>query len=462
MICVILGGGAGSRLWPLSRELYPKPFIRLPDGQSLIQKSFLCAGLPETEAVFIVTGRELHFQVAREYGLTDIKPDPNYILEPFGRNTGPAVCAAAFKIRAKYGDDATVLVLPADHLIEDRAAFRRAAIRAGELARDDFLVVLGIKPEGAETAFGYIEAEGQKVLRFVEKPDSAAARRYVESGRFWWNAGILCFKVRTFFSEMEKHCPVILRALENCLPRSQESAGLLNLDEDSFSLAPNISIDYALLEKSDKIAVVPCDIGWSDIGSWNQLSSLTPADQNGNHVAGGVETVMVDTGSCDLYGGGRLMATLGVEGLLIVDTPDALLVADKGRAQEVKNIYEGLKDAGHETYKIHRTVHRPWGRYTVLETGPRFKIKKLEINPGSGISLQLHHRRNEHWVVVSGAAEVLCDDRRYLVNTNESTYIRAGQRHQVVNNSLEPLVIIEVQSGDYLGEDDIVRFEAGS
>lgn len=464
MISVILCGGAGSRLWPVSRELHPKPFIRLPDGHSLIQKSFLhAAGLPSTTELLTVTNKEFHFKIVEEFSEAQIKLKSSYLLEPFGRNTGPAIAAAALAAKQAYGEDIPLLILAADHLISNQQAFSQAVEHALELAGKGQLVTFGIKPSGPSTGFGYIEAQDTQVLSFVEKPDQEKAREYFASGRFYWNAGIFCFQAGTLLAELAQWAPEMLRSVEHCLALSKaKSADHVNLEleAESFALAPSISIDYALMEKSKKVAVVPCDIGWSDIGSWTVLCGLGQADENGNHVLGAHNGVVLEeVRNCDISGDGRVIAALGVENLLIVDTPDALLVADKNKVQDVKAIYTRLKDVDHETHKQHRTVYRPWGSYTLLESGTRFKMKRLEIKPGAAISLQLHHHRSEHWIVVSGMAEVTCDEDVFFVDTNESTYIKAGHKHRVANRGLIPLVMIEVQSGDYLGEDDIVRFD---
>ncbi len=467
MISVILCGGAGSRLWPVSRELHPKPFLRLADGQSLIQKAFLHgAGLPEVKEILTVTNKELRLKVDEEFKSTRLQSALHYILEPFGRNTGPAIAGAALETKRRHGEETVMLILPADHLIADQPAFNAAVAQAVQLARQDFLVTFGIKPIRPETAYGYIEADGSQVRRFVEKPDQATALEYVDTGNFFWNAGIFCVKAATVLSELATYAPELLTGVEACLAASYRRAGTqkcetgnLELDAETFAAIPNISIDYAVMEKSKRVAMVPCDIGWNDLGSWETLCALNPADQDGNHISDPHRAVLHNVANCDIQTQERLVAALGVENLLIVDTPDALLVADKKNVQDVKLIYNRLKDEDHEAYKHHRTVYRPWGSFTLLETGPRFKIKRIELKPGASISLQLHHHRSEHWIVVSGMAEVTCDDKVFFLDTNESTYIKAGHRHRVANRGIIVLVMIEVQSGDYLGEDDIVRFD---
>ncbi len=463
LIPVILCGGVGARLWPVSRESHPKPFIRLADGQSLLQKTFLrAAQLPGVKEVLVATNRDLFFKTEdafREVNYAQCAT--SYILEPFGRNTAAAIAAAALQIAEVHGEDALMLVLPADHLIADQEAFSAAVLTATELARQDKLVTFGIQPESPETGYGYIEADGHNVLSFVEKPSLEKAQAYIDSGRFLWNSGMFCFTAGVLIREMQEHSPDIMQATINCLEQSRLATGegftQVELDSPSFSLVPDNSIDYAVIEKSSHVAVVPCRIGWSDIGSWNALGDLATPNAEGNRIEG--EALLCDVSNCYIRSTDRMVGAVGIDNLLIIDTPDALLVADRSRAQDVKRIYAQLKDQGHETHKLHRTVHRPWGAYTVLEEGPRFKIKRIEVRPGASLSLQMHHHRSEHWIVVSGMAKVVNGDQEMFVRTNESTYIPAGHKHRLENPGVCELVMIEVQSGEYMGEDDIVRFE---
>ncbi|GAB1232699.1 mannose-1-phosphate guanylyltransferase/mannose-6-phosphate isomerase [Ferrigenium sp. UT4] len=483
LIPTILCGGAGSRLWPVSRELHPKPFIRLDDGQSLLQKAWLRgAVLADVAETLTVTNRELFFKIEDEYREIAHIPDNKsltnrFILEPFGRNTAPAIAAAALQVAAIHGEDACLLVLAADHLIVDQAAFARAVASALQLAAQGKLVTFGIKPDLPETGYGYIEADldspltqagdgsgeraGFPVLRFVEKPDLEKAREYLASGRFLWNSGMFCFQAGTLLREMEKHCPAILETTRACIAQSRSAEGKgfsqTELDANAFKQIPDDSIDYAVMEKSANVAVVPCDIGWSDIGSWVALGDLTPANEQGNRIQG--EVVLHQVSNCTIHSGDRLVGAVGIDGLIIIDTPDALLVADRSRAQDVKHLYAALKKQDHPAHRLHRTVHRPWGTYTVLEEGQHFKIKRIEVKPGASLSLQMHHHRSEHWVVVSGMARVVNGQQELFVHTNESTYIPAGHKHRLENPGMLPLVMIEVQSGEYLGEDDIVRFD---
>lgn len=460
---IILCGGAGSRLWPVSRELHPKPFIRLSDGQSLLQKAFLrAATLPGVTEILTVTNRELFFKTEDEFRAVNSQHCPtSYILEPLGRNTAAAVAAASLRVAETHGEDTVMLILAADHLISDQQAFQAAVQQAAALAREGRIVTFGIQPEAPETGYGYIEADGNTVLRFVEKPTLDKAREYLASQRFLWNSGMFCFTAGTMLSELRQHAPEILAATGASLAASRVATGKdwtqVELDAERFAAVPEDSIDYAVMEKCTRAAVVPCSIGWSDIGSWAALSELSKADDKGNRVEG--EALLHDVSDCYLVSQERLIGAVGVQGLIVIDTPDALLIADRERAQDVKHVYAKLKAQGHEAHRLHRTVHRPWGTYTVLEEGPRFKIKRIEVKPGASLSLQMHHHRSEHWIVVSGMAKVVNGDKEFFVAINESTYIPAGHKHRLENPGVVDLVMIEVQSGEYLGEDDIVRFE---
>lgn len=463
LLPIILCGGAGSRLWPVSRESHPKPFIRLADGESLLQKAFLRAvALPGVKEVLTVTNRDLFFKTEDDFREVNAKGcATSFILEPFGRNTAAAVATAALHTAKVHGEQTVMLVLAADHLIADQAAFMTAVAQAQKLAQAGKVVTFGVHPDTPETGYGYIEADGDKVVRFVEKPSLEKAREYLASGKFVWNSGMFCFTAGTILKEMQQHCPEILGAAAECMEQSPSAAGKqgaqVRLEPGCFGAVPELSFDYAVMEKCEHAAVVRCDIGWTDVGSWTALSDLSPPDVNGNRVEG--EALLFDVKNSYLRGGSRLMGAVGVENLIVIDTPDALLIANRDRAQDVKQIFAELKARGHETYKVHRTVHRPWGTYSVLEEGPRFKIKRIEVKPGASLSLQMHHHRNEHWVVVSGMAKVVNGEREFFVSTNESTYIPAGHKHRLENPGVVELVMIEVQSGEYLGEDDIVRFD---
>lgn len=463
LIPTILCGGSGSRLWPVSREQHPKPFIRLQDNQSLLQKAFIRGALLDSVAeVLTVTNRDLFFKTQDEYRPVNGGKLPlSYILEPFGRNTAPAVAAAAIQIVKAHGPDAILLILAADHLIADQTAFANAVQQATALAADGKIVAFGIQPTAPETGYGYIEADGNTVVKFVEKPSAEVATAYLASGRFLWNSGMFCFAAGTMLAEMEKHCPNVLASVKSCLASSIDAKGdgfaQLELNSVDFASAPDISIDYAVMERTDRAAVVPCNIGWSDIGSWDAIGELSPPDAQGNRVDG--MALLHDVTNCYIQSKERMVGAVGLKNLVIIDTPDALLVADRSRAQDVKHVYAKLKAQGHESHKLHRTVHRPWGSYTVLEEGSRFKIKRIEVKPGASLSLQMHHHRSEHWIVVSGMAKVVNGELDLMIATNESTYIPAGHKHRLENPGVVDLVMIEVQSGEYLGEDDIVRFQ---
>lgn len=468
LIPCIIAGGAGTRLWPVSREAVPKPFMRLPDGESLLQKTFMRAvGLPDVQRLLTVTNREVYFRTVDDYRqLNKSRVKLDFILEPFGRNTAPAVAAAALHVARLYGDDAQLLILPADHLIANGPAFSQAVQSARELADEGWMVTFGIVPGKPETGFGYIEkgqslnSQAYQVARFVEKPDAATAQTYVDGGLHLWNAGMFCMRADTLLREFQTHAPDVLAAVKACLEQSGTKEGnqelQLELDGPSFANAPDISIDYALMERSQKVAVVPCELGWSDIGSWQAVRELTSADEHGNQCNG--ETVLHDVSNCYIDSPKRLVGGVGLENLIIIDTPDALLIADGKRSQDVKFIAQELKRQGHDAYRLHRTVTRPWGTYTVLEEGKRFKIKRIVVRPQASLSLQMHHHRSEHWIVVSGMAQVTNGEREFMLDTNESTFIKPGHTHRLVNPGVIDLVMIEVQSGEYLGEDDIVRF----
>ncbi|MDA8162555.1 MAG: mannose-1-phosphate guanylyltransferase/mannose-6-phosphate isomerase [Desulfobacteraceae bacterium] len=461
---VILSGGAGTRLWPVSRLAHPKPFMVLQDGLSLLQKTLLRAtSLPGIRRVLTITNREYYFNTRDEYGVleSDTAPVFDYVLEPAGRNTAPAIAMAAIRAMETEGHEAVMLVMPADHLVEDESGFSQAVGRAKDLALKNYLVTFGIRPTNPETGFGYIEIGGSlgesgfDVRRFVEKPCLKDAERYCTQGGFLWNSGMFCFKASVYLDSLKGHSPEIHALSMECREKTNWEVQPVELDRQSFSSMPDISIDYAVMERAEHVAVVPGDFGWNDIGSWKAVSGLIPPDAGGNRLDG--ETLLIDTKNCYIKSD-RLVAAIGVEGLVLIDTPDAVLISDIERTQEVKEVVRQLKEANHDTYRFHRTVHRPWGTYTVLEEGDRFKIKRIVVKPLAALSLQMHHHRSEHWIVVSGTAKVVNGRDERLVRVNESTYIPAGTSHRLINPGVIDLVMIEVQSGEYLGEDDIVRF----
>jgi len=467
IIPVILAGGVGSRLWPLSREAHPKPFIKLDDGESLIQKAYLRAlDIPGVEEVLTVTNRDLFFYTKDEYEQAGVQTGGifnSFILEPFGRSSSAAIGLAAHYVKQKYGDDCILLIFPADHLIQNQAAFLLAINQAIELAcQENLLVTFGIQPDSPQTGYGYIHAEGCWVKSFVEKPDLETAKEYLAQGNYFWNSGMFCLKVNLILQEMENFCPEILTGTLNCLKNASVSNGKnwsqLEISEQSFKTIPEISIDYAVFEKSKNIGIIACDIGWSDIGSWIEFGALHPRDKNNNHVFG--QALLEKTKNCIVHGeNNRFIATLGLNNLIIADTPDALLIADQSEAQNIKNIVSILKAKNHPSYKLFPTVHRPWGSYTVLQESEFFKLKRIEVKPGAALSLQSHAHRSEHWIVVQGEARVTNGDQILNLTANQSTYIPIGFKHRLENPENNLLVLIEVQCGDYLGEDDIVRYQ---
>ncbi len=463
LIPVILSGGAGTRLWPVSRELHPKPFIRLADGASLLQKAFTRAsGLRDVAEILTVTNRELYFKTADEYAELGRAPMPlRFILEPEGRNTAPAIAAAALDAASRWPEETIMLFLTADHLIENVESFGNAVEKASALANAGNIVTFGIQPTGPETGYGYIQADDNKVVAFVEKPDLKTAEQYLADGSYLWNSGMFCAQIKVILEQFAQHAPAVLEQARTALEKGREltspTASQVELEPAAFAAIENISVDYAIMEKTTTAAVVPCDIGWSDIGSWDTLGAIGKQDAQNNTTDG--EVLMHDTHGCYIRSAGRLIATVGVDNLVVIDTPDALLVADRARSQEVKQIVQQLKTTNHDAYKLHTTVHRPWGTYTVLEDAENYKIKRIMVKQGAALSLQMHHHRSEHWIVVSGTAKVVNGDQELLVGTNQSTYIPAGHKHRLENPGKLDLVMIEVQSGAYLGEDDIVRFD---
>lgn len=474
LIPVVMSGGAGTRLWPVSREGHPKPFMKLADGESLLFKTYRRAAAVVDALRFnggelvTVTNRDYYFMSKDELALAQLgeRHPGTFLLEPMGRNTAPAVALAAHQIAEKHGPEALMLVLAADHLILDQVSFATAVSHAVTLAKAGRMVTFGIVPTGPETGFGYIEAgaemlDGREVLRFVEKPSREKAEDYLAAGNFYWNSGMFCFKAGVILEQLAQHAPEVATSVQTCWAnlkaKQNPRSSMLEIPTDSFGAVPDISIDYAVMERSDLVAVVPADIGWGDIGSWNAVRSLVEPDNASNRVIG--EAILVDTSNTFVQSEGRLVATVGIDNLMIIDTPDALLVAHPDKTQDVKKVVAQLRHQQHEAYKLHRTVVRPWGTYTVLEEGKGFKIKRIEVKPGASLSLQMHKSRSEHWVIVEGTAKVVNGEGEMLLNMNESTYIPAGQKHRLANPGDVCCVMIEVQSGSYVGEDDIVRFE---
>ncbi len=461
---VVLSGGSGTRLWPLSRTLFPKQFLPLVSPKTMLQETLLrLSGLAQQQRPLVVCSNDHRFLVAeqlREIGVTSL----TQILEPAGRNTAPAVAVAALCI-ADADPVGVMLVLPADHMIRDVGGFHDALGEAAALAAEGRLVTFGIVGREPETGYGYIERgdaiPGQKnayrIARFVEKPDRSHAREYIASGRFYWNSGMFVFKASRYLEELGKYRPDILKAAMQAWSKSTRDLDFIRLDETAFLASPAESIDYAVMENTKDAAVVEADIGWSDIGSWTALWKAGQADRAGNVTLGDVQTDNVR--NCYVRAEDRLVAAVGVEDLIIVETADAVLVTHKDCSEDVKKIVESLKSRQRDEYLVHKRVYRPWGYYEGLDNGERFKVKRIMVKPGSKLSLQMHHHRAEHWVVVSGTAKVVRGDETLLLSENESTYIPLGTRHRLENVGKVPLHLIEVQSGSYLGEDDIVRFE---
>jgi len=466
MVPVILSGGSGTRLWPVSRRAHPKPFMKLVDGESLAEKTFRRAlGVAGTSPVLTVTSRDYYFYTRDLYDEVDGQEHQHpFLLEPIGRNTAPAIALAALYLQQTIGPEALMLVLPADHLIRDDAQFRASVSEARALAARGFLVTFGIYPTHPETGYGYIRrggriegSGGHKVAAFVEKPDEETARAYVESGEYGWNSGMFCFGAGTFLEALEKFAPEIASATRTCWEAMDPEVQPMEIPLDLFSDCPSNSIDYAVMEKASNCAVVGADFGWSDIGSWKAMSELYESDEAGNRIHG--KAVLVESRNCFIQSEGRVVAAVGVDDLVIVDTGDAVLVADRDRVQDVKEVVSQLNVLKDEAAEFHKTVYRPWGSFSILEDAPDCKVKRLVVKPGQVLSLQLHHKRAEHWTVIKGVAKVRLGDREFLLNPNESTYIPVETRHRLENPGTEDVHLIEVQTGGYFGEDDIIRFE---
>lgn len=465
LIPVILSGGAGTRLWPLSRELYPKQFLPLVGERTMIQDTALrTEGLPGIAAPIVVCNEAHRFLVAEQLRQVGVTPQ-SILLEPVGRNTAPAVAIAALVAlaNAKPGDQPPLLlVLPADHVLADVGAFRRAVESALPAAREGRLVTFGVVPTQAETGYGYIRRGAgagpvRPVAAFVEKPDVARAAEYLASGNYFWNSGMFLFSAAAWLEELARHDVAMLATCRRAHDAAARDLDFIRLDRAAFESCRADSIDYAVMEKTDRASVVALDAGWSDVGSWASLQDALPADAAGNVTRGDVVTE--DSKDCLLYSTERLVATVGLEGHVVIETKDAVMVAPKGRVQDVKRLVEQMKRAGRSEPGLHREVFRPWGSYDSVDAGARFQVKRLTIKPGATLSLQMHRHRAEHWVVVKGTARITRGEEVFLLSENESTFIPVGTVHRIENPGTEPLQIIEVQSGAYLGEDDIVRLD---
>lgn len=458
MIPVILSGGSGTRLWPLSRGQYPKQFLPLVSEHTLLQDTLLrLSGIADLQAPIAVCNEDHRFMMAEQLWEIDAKPAA-IILEPVGKNTAPAVAMAALTAN----EDAILLILPADHVITDIEAFHQAIAHAKTLAEQGFLVTFGIVPTEPETGYGYIRRDTVQqgaafnVAAFVEKPDAETAKSYLQSGDYFWNSGMFVFKARCFLEELAKYNPIMLAVCREALNTAEVDVDFVRVNKAIFSTCPSDSIDYAVMEKTDKAVVIPLDAGWNDVGSWSALWDVTHKDAFGNAISGDVITL--DTENSFIYSEHKLVTVIGVSNLVVVETKDALMIASKDKVQDVKHIVDQLKKANRKEAEVHRKIYRPWGHYDLVDEGERHHTKRIVVKPGAKLSVQKHHHRAEHWVVVKGTALVSKGDETLLITENESTYIPVGVIHSLENPGVIPLEIVEVQSGSYLGEDDIVRF----
>lgn len=481
LVSVVLSGGAGTRLWPASRQAFPKPFMKL-GGKSLLEQAISRGQACGTDDLMIVTNEDHLFLTQGLLAEMADPPHPRYLLEPKGRNTAPAIALAALACQQQHGDQAIMIVLPADHLIPDTRTFVANALEAARLATEGHLVVFGIHPIGPETGFGYIEVakvgrQSQPVLQFVEKPDVLTAQEYLATGRFYWNSGMFCFSAGSILQALETHAPDVLAAARAAMLTHQESAlpptgavtaaSVCRFDAHAFGLQPDISIDYAVMEKASNVMLVPARFGWSDVGAWPAVSNAHTADASGNTMGTSEDTHWVTANTTGTHvhvesHGHKVVATVGVKDLVIVDTPDALLVASKHEAQNVKRVVEMLKErhidtAAHQTTLQPPAVPRPWGTYATLKEEDGYKVKRITVRPGQSLSLQYHHRRSEHWVVVKGTGVIQIGDTEYPTRAGDYRFIPLKERHRLINTGEDELVLIEVQCGTYLGEDDIVR-----
>jgi mannose-1-phosphate guanylyltransferase/mannose-6-phosphate isomerase len=460
---VVLSGGSGTRLWPLSRKLHPKQLLPLLNQTSLLQDTInRLDGFKNIEKTVIICNEEYRFMVAEQARSTGIGASA-IILEPIGRNTAPAIALAAFNA-LQNDEEAVLLVLPADHDIKDVAEFHKAIDAGLQQALNDQFVTFGVVPDGPETGYGYIKSadsvgvnEVSKIEKFVEKPDLETATRYIEEGGYYWNSGMFMFKASEYLKALQEFAPEIYQASQDAINKADRDMDFIRVGIEEFKKCPSDSIDYAVMEKVSNAVVIPVDMGWSDVGSWSALHDIGVQDENNNIFTG--DTFHVSTKNSYVRSEHKLVTTLGIEDLIIVDTDDALLVAHKDHVQDIKEIVNALTNEDREEVVLHKKVCRPWGCYQGIDHSDRFQVKRITVNPGAVLSLQLHHHRAEHWIVVSGTAKVTKDDDVFTLSENESTYIPLGVKHRLENIGKIPLELIEVQTGSYLGEDDIVRFD---
>ena len=458
---VILLGGSGTRLWPVSRKNHPKQFLNLIGEQTLLQATLSrLEGVESLDSSIVVCNEDHRFTTAEQ--LTEMNRElGDIILEPVGKNTAPAVAIAALRALQKQ-DDALLLVLPADHIIKDKEAFHSAIAIATKAAMNNKLVTFGIVPTKPETGYGYIKRgknieNSFTVEEFVEKPNLSVAESYLKSGDYYWNSGMFLFKASVFLEELKQFQPKMLDCCQKALSKSAHDLDFIRLDKTEFTACPSNSIDYAVMEKTNNAVVVPLDAGWNDVGSWDALWDIEEKEENGNVLKGDVLTHQ--SRNCLVKSESRLVTLVGVNDLVVVETKDAVLVASKDDVQEVKVIVEQLRADKRSEAELHREVYRPWGKYDSVDSGERFQVKRITVNPGESTSAQMHHHRAEHWIIVSGIAEITCDDKTFLCSENQSAFIPLGSKHRIANPGKLPMEMIEVQTGSYLGEDDIVRFE---
>lgn len=453
---IILAGGSGSRLWPLSRDLYPKQLLKINDEKTLIQKTFeRLSNVSSQDNILSITNIKHASNVSSQ--LSEVFENPQVIAEPMAKNTAPAIAFGTYYILKKLvknGEDPFILAAPVDHLVEDQDAFKSAIEKGIEKAKEDFIVTFGVTPTKADTGFGYIKTDKNlNVTSFEEKPSIEQAQKYIQKENYFWNSGIFLFKASTILNEIKKYQPEIIEIMENSDLLDKQP----NIDFHDFNKMPDISIDYAVMEKTSNLSLIPLNCEWSDVGSWEAIYNTSEKDENGNSTTGNV--IAVDSKNSYIYSSSKLVATIGISDTVVVETEDAILVCDKKKSQDVKKVFNELKDKEDYTFMAHKTVYRPWGYYTVLNEGDGFLTKVIQVNPGAKLSIQLHHHRSEHWVLLEGKAKVLRGNEEHYLNSGDSIDIAVEETHSLQNPYDTPLKILEVQKGDYISEDDIVRLE---